>query len=39
MKRAVIIVLFGIAVSCMIAGFLTACQSYQPPGENLWLAL
>jgi hypothetical protein len=39
MNRAVIIVLFGIAVSCMAAAFLTACQSYQPPGEGIWRAL
>jgi len=39
MRRAVIIVLLGIAVSCMAAAFLTACQSYQPPGRDLWRAL
>jgi hypothetical protein len=39
MKKAVIAVLFGIAVACMAAAFLTACQSYQPPGEGIWRAL
>jgi hypothetical protein len=29
MKKAVIAVLFGIAVACMAAAFLTACQSYR----------
>lgn len=39
MKRTIVVILFGIAVSCMAAGFLTACQSYQPPGRDLWRAL
>lgn len=39
MKRAVIAVLFSIAIACMAAAFLTACQSYQPPGEGIWRAL
>lgn len=39
MKRVVMAVLFGIAISCMAAAFLTACQSYQPPGQDLWRAL
>jgi hypothetical protein len=39
MKKVVIAVLFGIAVACMAAGCLTACQSYQPPGEGIWRAL
>ncbi len=39
MKRVVIAVLVAIAISCMAAAFLTACQSYEPPGRDLWRAL
>ncbi|MDR6667784.1 hypothetical protein J2X71_004062 [Rhizobium sp. 1399] len=38
-KRALLILAVVVAVSCMAAAFLTACQSYQPPGEGIWRAL
>ncbi len=38
-KRALLILAVVVAVSCMAAGFLTACQSYQQPGEGIWRAL
>jgi hypothetical protein len=39
MSRKMIGTLSAIAVAGMMFSVLVACQSYQPPGGDLWLAL